>query len=113
MLTEEEARTKWCPFMRYVFNDLGGGANAWEGKDNVTVRSPNTCRCIASACMAWRWYERPDEACRRTELWSREKNCRVNSAYGDDAWWRPIEHVGEKPPPRRGYCGIAGKPDHA
>ena len=46
-LTETEAKTKWCPFAR---RDAGGvvvnrnmGGNAFEG-----------CKCIASACMAWR-----------------------------------------------------------
>jgi hypothetical protein len=37
MMTEEEAKTKWCPFMRTP-HALGPTAN----------------RCIASECMAWR-----------------------------------------------------------
>ena len=35
-MTEAEAKTKWCPFM----------------KDNEPEAA-----CIASACMAWRWDE--------------------------------------------------------
>lgn len=35
-MTEEEAKTKWCPFAR----DVDGAP---------------TTNCIGSACMAWRW----------------------------------------------------------
>ncbi len=37
LLTEDEARAKWCP--------MGDGA----GADS----------CVASSCMAWRWHRRP------------------------------------------------------
>jgi hypothetical protein len=48
-MTEDEARTKWCP-----------QARAWEAGAAVN-RSPTTqrvepeTRCIASDCMMWRW----------------------------------------------------------
>lgn len=42
MHTEEEARTKWCPFDRtYLVAQIEIDAGE--------------CRCIASECMAWRW----------------------------------------------------------
>ena len=44
MMTEAEAKTKWCPFVR-----IAG------------VRHP-AAQCIASACMAWRWTMTPEEA---------------------------------------------------
>lgn len=52
LLTEEQAREKWCPFVR-----MGqGGHNRWsdmaqETRDLELVG----CECIASDCMAWRW----------------------------------------------------------
>ncbi len=53
-MTEDEAKTKWCPHARSLVTLNGeNGAiavcsgNRFEG-DNVVV-------CLASACMAWRW----------------------------------------------------------
>lgn len=52
LLTEQEARQKWCPYThiledehstRYANRELAPGIVA--------------CRCIASDCMAWRWPE--------------------------------------------------------
>lgn len=57
-MTEDEAKTKWCPFARVV----GGEGAAF----NRSVGSMGTAAeksidppmlCLASACMAWRWSE--------------------------------------------------------
>lgn len=46
-MTEQEARSKWCPMVR----------NNWHGTStNRGDRgSIETCSCIASDCMMWRW----------------------------------------------------------
>jgi hypothetical protein len=60
MHTEQEAKTKWCPF--------GAGAKEFgeNGTNNVPLRvytQPSTAHCIASACMAWQWvHGNPHEA---------------------------------------------------
>lgn len=45
MITEEEAKTKWCPFAR--LSEMGGTYNR--------VGPAAGLYCIASACMTWRW----------------------------------------------------------
>ena len=42
-MTEEEAKTKWCPFAR---NGGEAGCNRLQSTE-----------CLGSACMAWRWSE--------------------------------------------------------
>jgi hypothetical protein len=51
MLTEKEAREKWCPMVRYSSGTGDDAANRFG------VTSPAVCRCIASDCMMWRWDE--------------------------------------------------------
>lgn len=49
MKTEAEARKCWCPFARNTNCDPGVPAF------NQVEHMPMT-NCIASECMAWRWY---------------------------------------------------------
>ena len=44
MMTEEEARTKWCPQIRWTSSD--------KYDDSFDNRGAN-CMCIASDCMMW------------------------------------------------------------
>jgi hypothetical protein len=44
-MTEDEAKERWCPFVRLSANRFRG-----EG-----VTEHQATRCIASECMAWRW----------------------------------------------------------
>ncbi len=51
LLTEDEARAKWCPYARSWAPPDEGGA----GGNRVTRGKPDQdCLCIASDCMAWR-----------------------------------------------------------
>lgn len=77
-LTEDEARQKICPYL--------------------------SASCQASGCMMWRWVS--IEFSRRTELWSKSRNQKVNSAFRDDAEWRPIEGEPTEPPPAVGHCSL-------
>lgn len=52
MLTEEEAKTKWCPLARYKSVN-GEGINRWVNIADTQL-NPDPARCIASFCMAWR-----------------------------------------------------------
>jgi hypothetical protein len=50
-MTEDEAKTKWCPQARLASS--GGSVNRYHvgGMGGGVVSGSN---CIASACMAWR-----------------------------------------------------------
>lgn len=83
-MIEEEAKAKWCPFVRIAqvgtiaapsYNRLE--ADNYQGK------------CIGSACMAWRWNR--EIVGRRSEMNSRHSE----PIYGD---WSTTN----------GYCGLAG-----
>jgi len=53
-MTEEEAKTKWCPFAR-----VNRGQNA-SNRDSEGFFYP-AHKCIGTACMAWRLlYKYPD-----------------------------------------------------
>lgn len=51
-MTEEEAKTKWCPFGRILAGTDGTPPLAASYNRSSELDEP---RCIASACMAWRW----------------------------------------------------------
>lgn len=110
MLTEDEAKTRWCPFARYALN--AGGVNRWKQslpEDEPHALNPVPWRCIASACMAWRTSWLYDDA-------------PVGMKPSDDPSW--VEHgtprgQGGAVTHRRdwkrpvGFCGLAGKPETA
>lgn len=54
-MTESEAKTKWCPFVRAIFIGDGtfiGPCNRGVGQDGKEGELGS--RCIGSRCMAWR-----------------------------------------------------------
>jgi hypothetical protein len=75
-MTEDEAKTKWCPY--------GRGDNDQNDRGEPKYAS----RCIASDCMAWRWFFILDE--------SMPTGMNAHRTDGDGNWL--------------GYCGLAGKP---
>ena len=84
-MTEEEARTKWCPFARVAIEWQAsiGSANRGAADDEKPLT-----RCIGSACMAWRFgqYFKAEEGhpARTVVQWTTDST--------------------------EGYCGLAGKP---
>ena len=114
MLTEDEAKTKWCPFAR-----VGGG----QGMDGASYNrvehhggdiSHTVAQCIGSACMAWRWNDEPVQIKRTSEMlqdgppekpdgegWKPHGNSWVDNRRQYQDWWRLM-------PNRQGLCGMAG-----
>lgn len=91
--TEEEAKTKWCPFVRTpVHVEPGYGAHlavaANVGGEKTDFPFSRT-RCIGSACMAWRATDNlPDPP---------THNPNSSAVYA------PVYKAA-------GYCGLAGDP---
>lgn len=83
--TEQEAKTKWCPFARVGVGQEGVGINR-RNYDKPTV-TEQYC-CIASACMAWRW--QPQGSIDRP----------MQFGPGNQTVKREI-----------GFCGLAGRPE--
>ena len=85
-MTEDEAKTKWCPFVRYQparkfsFGRIKAAINRWLDDDDKQL-NPEPCHCIGSECMAWR----DDKSANQCA------NARMENQ----------DH---------GYCGLAGKP---
>lgn len=50
-MTEDEAKTKWCPFIQVTWQ---GGLLA-TNRDGFIIDIDEDGKCIASECMAWRW----------------------------------------------------------
>lgn len=54
-MTEDEAKTKWCPFAKRTIWGISAGVNRDGGGDNII----DSCECIGSKCMAWRYIQPP------------------------------------------------------
>jgi len=65
-MTEEGARTKWCPFVRFTFNSREG---YMMSNREYKQRTEPLGQCIGPDCMAWRWMKnRPDTGTGRCGL---------------------------------------------
>lgn len=53
-MTEDEAKKKWCPLVRYKFSSESDRPSCNRDIFSKGVMEDGT-RCIASECMAWRW----------------------------------------------------------
>jgi hypothetical protein len=53
-MTEEQARSKWCPMVRCDGPDNGG-----PGGPRDNSRNPELARCIGPECALWREYGKP------------------------------------------------------
>ena len=53
-MTENEARTRWCPFVRVTVtpNDATWQGNMMTNRGQIPAANTDT-RCIASDCMCW------------------------------------------------------------
>lgn len=83
-MTEDEARQRWCPFVRMPINRA------------ISAEMTSTITCLASNCMAWRWTSPPHWRVKRAEGITVAVDKNTPDAYQTRG---------------NGYCGIAGKPE--
>lgn len=114
-MTEDEAKTKWCPFARVRLHTRAPtGPTAYhivpnQPSFNRTLLEGDSSEggyagsCIGSICMAWRWMAAPGptkiEAIKayRAETGA---DLRASKDYVDAHWVEPHS---------QGYCGLAGR----
>jgi hypothetical protein len=111
-MTEDEAKTKWCPFARDS-NTGGNRIRYGAGSDDAPPpeyggEAAAEFPCIASACMAWRWSEAKRTAAfleavqRHMAAQPRPNfNTAVQAVYAETGG--QFERV-------EGHCGLAGAP---
>lgn len=94
MYTEEEAKTKWCPFARQLVSietddplrkgpQFATSANRYQNNDMAA--------CISSACMAW---------------------CAIHQwrYHSNEPWLTGDDGGGAVEERTVGFCGLIGKP---
>jgi hypothetical protein len=58
LLTEEEARGKWCPFSRKAYKfSQGFESGPFSGACSFNRGNRQNCDCIASSCTSWRLWD--------------------------------------------------------
>lgn len=106
-MTEEEAKTKWCPFAQEAERPIRA----------VTAEADTNC--IGSACMAWRrsGYTGLQQAwdLAHAGAWInaiKAHRAATGSGLKDAKDWVDKVRSGHEPRPTggTGYCGLAGKP---
>lgn len=95
-MTEEEAKTKWCPFAR-----VGGETSGLGSLNRDGAKGPiEQARCIASACMAWRKEAAP----------SGIERIRAHRAEHNSTLAVAVAAVKAEDVIVGGFCGLAGRP---
>lgn len=108
-MTEDEAKQKWCPFVRLIPSDTDGtstiGVPVGYNRMALTGGNPPTissATCIGSACMAWRCGTRGAVKHRETNV--------VRFLMPGDTY-NPAEEIHfQADDQNNGYCGLAGTP---
>lgn len=92
-MTEEEAKTKWCPFA--VASHTNPRGKTEYDSDGTRLPAPTFQHaCLGSACMAWR-------SSGERRFWKSDNAPVKDGQFISDAEQR-VEH--------HGYCGLAGQP---
>jgi hypothetical protein len=104
-MTEAEAKTRWCPFVRLTdgtsmyFTNRGEKFGGNTGKNGA-----DAALCLGSACMAWRVATGPSR-------WSVTRNGETQEYHWNPTGFEGYEKATITPIDNNiGYCGLAGRP---
>ena len=86
-MTEDEAKTKWCPHVRLTATGDPVNGGEWSTNRADQEIGLETVSCIGSECMAWR----------RFKIGQHQESCGPQGGYKTVVDYE-------------GYCGLAGKP---
>lgn len=94
-MTEEESKTKWCPFSRCFDKGFRDGIAGYNRCEDGATPVLTGAQCQGSACMAWR------------DTWGP-----FNATTGKLLEWGDARNSTDVITQRKtgGFCGLAGKP---
>lgn len=95
-MTEEEAKTKWCPHAVASHTDPRRGFRASDEPD-----APKEFHCIGARCMAWRL---------KTESVYKPNAGEAEQARLAPGGWHVDPNNRNYIIRKHGYCGLAGEP---
>lgn len=102
-MTEEEAKTKWCPFVRITPESEGFHPTSNREQPMLKTNDAGVISmCIGSHCMAWRWS-------RRGMVEVPEKTFGPEAKSIMSASDAALLKQDGTPVPDLGYCGLAGR----
>lgn len=108
-MTEDEAKTKWCPFVRAW--ECGGQswvARPLTGPEDGGQMTAEKAFCMGSACMAWRWSDAKRTATFLDAVQAHMKSVpNPNFAKSTQVVYAERGREFEQ---TEGYCGLAGPP---
>lgn len=100
-MTEDEAKTKWCPMADKWFMSVQDAAPYDESAHIIGNN------CIGSACMMWRDEIAVGGGIPIEEIYSIPKIGKIAARRVHEIL---AAYGAQKDARRRGYCGLAGKP---
>lgn len=110
-MNEEEAKTKWCPFVRKILVNAGFDTATHNRATVYTTagtfeesESNKISPCIGSQCMAWRLKSMAEWSAKLKNATSTHNGRIIPPEKKGYYRAEDLEYIPE------GYCGLAGKP---
>jgi hypothetical protein len=110
-VTEDEAKTKWCQFVRFSSGDQPAfNRGMVDPMNRIDLGNEYIPRCIGSACMAWRWDQSRIDR-NEAGLTKIEAIRDYRAKHGSDLQTAKdaVERAWSEPK-TEGFCGLAGAP---